>query len=281
MEHKNTVSIISSIFVHLVVFCVFITSKIMLTSAFYSNSEENAIQVNFVRDNEPFAVKQKLDNKVKKAEKDPFKKKQIKKHQDLNVKKSTPQKSEDAENKTQKTSKNNSINSESSKELKYEKTDKKDLDSLKKVNIKKDHNSTKKDNDINKKSISESADNTSKSRNDLAKEKSIIDKRALYGNGRRQPRGAMLEMKGWTWDNVPVPTDTTKEVGILIFEISVNQYGEITRINTLERTVSLRVETIYRASLESITLSKTDNNDLFRNNSKIAKGKVTFFIRYR
>ncbi len=284
MEHKKTVSVIFSIFIHLVVFCIFTTSKIVFSSAFCSKGKENAIQVNFVPYSKSSAIKQQLDDKIKKDEKDVLQKKQIKKYQDLTVNKNTPQKSKNTKNKTQKTFKNNDINSESSKKLKHEKTYKKDIDPLKKVDIDKGDNSTKKYSDINKKSISENMDSnsTSKSHNNPVKEEPVaIDKRALYGNDSTPSRGAMLEMKGWTWDNVPVPTDTTKEVGILVFEISVNQYGEIIRINTLERTVSLKVQAIYREALEAITFSKINNNEFSHNNSKVSKGKVTFFIQYR
>ncbi len=87
----------------------------------------------------------------------------------------------------------------------------------------------------------------------------------------------MLEIIGWKWDNVPKPKDLTDEVGKIVFRIVIDDLGEIISIQTLERTVSLKVETIYKEALEMITFTKTSNKDIKGD----SVGKITFFIKYK
>ncbi|MEN0016584.1 MAG: hypothetical protein AAF706_03130, partial [Bacteroidota bacterium] len=74
----------------------------------------------------------------------------------------------------------------------------------------------------------------------------VIDERGLYTPCPDQATGAVLELPGWIWDQVPEPIDHTQETGKLIFEISVDDLGEVIAVKTLEKTVSPLAEQIYR-----------------------------------
>jgi periplasmic protein TonB len=72
-----------------------------------------------------------------------------------------------------------------------------------------------------------------------------LDKDALYGNpGKGNPNGPGgegfgLNMAGWTWDSDPKkPELTDNESGFVVFEITIDAQGEITKTRILENTLS-------------------------------------------
>jgi hypothetical protein len=62
-------------------------------------------------------------------------------------------------------------------------------------------------------------------------------------------------LSGWRWDFEPNPPDTSNENGKIVFEIKIDDRGEIISVRTLEKTVSPEVERIYRQEVESLTFS--------------------------
>ncbi len=82
-----------------------------------------------------------------------------------------------------------------------------------------------------------------------------IDARALYGTPGGGQGGSSLDMAGWRWDEEPRPNDTSNENGKIVFEIKINDRGEIMSVRTLEKTVSPEVEKIYRDAVEQLTFS--------------------------
>ncbi|WP_243517274.1 MULTISPECIES: cell envelope integrity protein TolA [unclassified Candidatus Cardinium] len=123
----------------------------------------------------------------------------------------------------------------------------------------------------NQPSITKTAEKIPKSHNNPI----IIDERGLYKttkNGTKQT-GASLELRGWDWDVVPNPNDTTEESGKIVFEIKVDKNGEIVSIQTIEKTVTPMVEKIYADALRGLTFSKTTDHS-----AHISTGKVTFIL---
>jgi len=102
-----------------------------------------------------------------------------------------------------------------------------------------------------------------------------LDSRALYGTygGGGGPR---LDLAGWIWDFEPDPNDTSNENGKIVFEIKIDDMGEIISVRTLEKTVSPSVERIYRTEVESLTFSPISSNTT---PAAVSTGKITFFIR--
>lgn len=104
-----------------------------------------------------------------------------------------------------------------------------------------------------------------------------IDARGLYAKKpQKQLRtGATLELTGWKWDSVPHPKDNTEECGRLVFEIKVDENGEVIAIRTLEKTVSPLVEKIYADALQLLTFSKTSSIQSY---APVSTGKVIFVL---
>lgn len=110
---------------------------------------------------------------------------------------------------------------------------------------------------------------------DKGKEDGTIDKRAIYG-ARGSADGASLQMAGWNWDNIPKPNDSSNENGRIVFEITIDDQGEIIGVRTVEKTVSPTVERQYRRAVEQLTFSTTSNNV---RPAPTSTGRITFIIR--
>lgn len=110
---------------------------------------------------------------------------------------------------------------------------------------------------------------------DKGDEEGTLDSRALYGKS-GGGGGSALEMTGWTWDFKPKPNDTSSENGRIVFEIKIDDQGEILSVRTVERSVSPAIEKIYRAEVEKLTFSKTSDNSIV---APISTGRITFVIK--
>ena len=110
---------------------------------------------------------------------------------------------------------------------------------------------------------------------DKGKEEGKIDERAIYG-ARGSADGASLQMAGWDWDNIPRPNDSSNENGRVVFEITVDDQGDIIGVKTIEKTVSPAVERQYRLAVEQLTFSTTSDNV---RPAPTSTGRITFIIR--
>jgi periplasmic protein TonB len=109
-----------------------------------------------------------------------------------------------------------------------------------------------------------------------------IDKRAIYTgstgatNAQSSSGGSSLNMSGWIWDFAPDPDDKSDESGKIIFQIIVDEEGEIIKVTTLEKTVSPIVEKKYKDAVMELTFSKTAEN---RSSAATSSGIITFTIK--
>jgi hypothetical protein len=110
------------------------------------------------------------------------------------------------------------------------------------------------------------------------KEEGTIDARGLYGSQGGGGGGTSLNMSGWQWDFLPKPKDNTSESGKIVFEIKIDDRGQIIYIRTLEKSVSPAVEKIYKSEVEKLTFSKTSGNT---RPAPISTGTITFILRAR
>ena len=110
---------------------------------------------------------------------------------------------------------------------------------------------------------------------DKGKEDGKIDERAIYG-ARGSADGASLQMAGWNWDNIPRPNDSSNENGRVVFEVTIDDQGEIIGVKTIEKTVSPTVERQYRLAVEQLTFSTTSDNV---RPAPTSTGRITFIIR--
>jgi len=108
-----------------------------------------------------------------------------------------------------------------------------------------------------------------------------LDSKALYGSpgsggGTGGGTGSSLELSGWMWDEKPNPKTPSNETGRLVFQIEVDDEGNVTRVTRLEGTVSPEAERICRNAVQGLTFSKTGANV-----PEKSIGKVTFVFRSR
>lgn len=100
-----------------------------------------------------------------------------------------------------------------------------------------------------------------------------LDAKALYGKQGGGAGGSGLELDGWQWDARPNVNLPNEEPGILVFEIKVDNSGEIVSIKTLQRGLSLEAEKICRKEIEKLTFTQTGKNV-----PEISTGKITFRV---
>lgn len=86
--------------------------------------------------------------------------------------------------------------------------------------------------------------------------------------------GSSLELSGWAWDQKPNPDVPNNESGRLVFEIKVDENGDIISIKTLERSVSQEAEQICRKEIQKLSFTQTGTNV-----PAISTGKITFVVR--
>ena len=80
-----------------------------------------------------------------------------------------------------------------------------------------------------------------------------------------------LDLNGWTWEKQPSPVSANNESGRVVFEIVVNEDGELESVKTLEKTVSNETEQACRREVQKVSFSKTGTNVPQR-----SVGRVTF-----
>lgn len=101
-----------------------------------------------------------------------------------------------------------------------------------------------------------------------------LDAKSLYGKPGGGGGGPSLELAGWQWDRKPAPTVPSGESGRIVFQIRVDESGEIVDIKTLERGVSVAAEKACREEIQKLTFSKTGSNV-----PEYSTGRITFVIR--
>jgi periplasmic protein TonB len=86
--------------------------------------------------------------------------------------------------------------------------------------------------------------------------------------------GTGLDLAGWKWDRKPDPKIPENESGRLIFEIEVDENGEITKLVAIERGLSAQAEKICRDEILKLTFSQTGVNV-----PTVSKGRITFVVK--
>ena len=103
-----------------------------------------------------------------------------------------------------------------------------------------------------------------------------VDAKALMGS-QGGGNGSTLEMSGWAWNAPPRPNDTSDQNGKIVFQIKVDDRGEVIKVDVLETTVSPDVVSVYRREVERLSFYKTSSGTTLSSYT----GKITFIIRSR
>ena len=102
-----------------------------------------------------------------------------------------------------------------------------------------------------------------------------LEKKALYSPLPQKKQGAVLDLRGWEWDSLPTPNDPSSEIGKLVFEVTVDENGDVIAIHTLEKTVSPQVAQCYKEALSVLTFSPTEGT----NATGMTTGRITFLLQ--
>ncbi|HEY0653716.1 MAG TPA: hypothetical protein VGD65_11340 [Chryseosolibacter sp.] len=87
--------------------------------------------------------------------------------------------------------------------------------------------------------------------------------------------GGSLYIDGWDWDHIPDPVIKDGETGRVVFNIEVDDNGELIRYSKESSTVSLAAEKACIAAIEKLTFTKKSGAKV----PPVSKGKITFVIR--
>lgn len=102
-----------------------------------------------------------------------------------------------------------------------------------------------------------------------------LDSRALMGNP-GGGGGAQLDMEGWKWVDAPNVNDKSSDRGRIVFQITVDDFGNIQAIKTIETTAGPAVVAQYRKAVEELTFLRKSNAGMA---PPMSTGKITFIIK--
>ena len=129
----------------------------------------------------------------------------------------------------------------------------------------------------------ESSDNNSTGKGEKANEpgkqgspEGKVDAKALYGppGGGGSGTGAGLQgLSGWRWDREPKPKVPENEKGRIVFEIEVDDEGQITKLITVERGVSPAADKTCRDEILRLNFIQIGNKA-----PESSKGRVTIVV---
>jgi protein TonB len=113
---------------------------------------------------------------------------------------------------------------------------------------------------------------------DMGKTNGNPDARGIYdGNPGKGKGGSSLEMAGWKWDSKPTVNDESSEEGRIVFQVKVDEEGNIVSVNVLEKNVSPALVRKYQKEVEALSFSRTSGG----NTGEGATGRITFIITSR
>ncbi len=104
--------------------------------------------------------------------------------------------------------------------------------------------------------------------------KGTIDAKALYGKA-GGGGGSSLEMTGWMWSSEPKPIDTSEDRGKIVFQVVIDDKGEIRSVKTIESNVSFTVKKIYEDAVWKLTFTKTSGSSV----ASSSTGTITFVMQ--
>ena len=87
--------------------------------------------------------------------------------------------------------------------------------------------------------------------------------------------GGTLDLNGWEWDNVPKPNIPDNETGRVVFQIEVDENGDLLTYRKEAGTVSAAAERACIAAIQKLTFSKKSGAKV----PPVSRGKITFVIR--
>ncbi len=90
--------------------------------------------------------------------------------------------------------------------------------------------------------------------------------------------GTSLELTGWDWEAAPKIKDNSTESGKIVFQILVDDKGQVISITVLESTISSSVEKLYEKEVLKTRFYPSKDNTT---PTPVSKGKISFLIRIK
>ncbi|HEX8037890.1 MAG TPA: hypothetical protein VF490_02010 [Chryseosolibacter sp.] len=87
--------------------------------------------------------------------------------------------------------------------------------------------------------------------------------------------GTGLDLDGWDWDFIPKPNIPDNQTGRIVFQIEVDENGELLRYRKESGTVSAAAERACIESIQKLTFTKKTGAKV----PAISRGRITFVIR--
>lgn len=101
-----------------------------------------------------------------------------------------------------------------------------------------------------------------------------IDATGLYGKPGGTGSGVNFAVEGWSMSGRPNVNDDSDETGKIVFELTVNQSGDIMNVRTKQTTVSPSVVDVYKKAVQRLRLVPKSSVT-----PPTAKGTITFIIK--
>lgn len=111
---------------------------------------------------------------------------------------------------------------------------------------------------------------------DQGNPKGSIDAGSLYGKPGGSKTGVALNVSGWGMGARPQVNDDSDESGRIVFELTVDDTGDIVSVRVKESTVSQSVVDVYRRAVNKMKLIPKSENV-----PPTSKGTITFIIKSR
>ncbi|PWJ42289.1 hypothetical protein [Sediminitomix flava] len=109
---------------------------------------------------------------------------------------------------------------------------------------------------------------------DQGNEKGEINADALL-NSSGGKGGSNLDMPGWMWMDKPKVSDSSSETGKVIFDITIDDVGEVISVKTVTSTVSKSTEQKYKEAVYQLLFEPTDQD---ADVNSTTSGRITFII---
>jgi periplasmic protein TonB len=101
-----------------------------------------------------------------------------------------------------------------------------------------------------------------------------VDQRGLMKGG--GAGGPVLDLTGWTWNTRPNPDDASQETGKIVFKITIDDRGQVLRVQLVESTVSAALVRVYQKEVERVSFKPLGSN---ARPAPTSEGNITFIIK--
>ncbi|GAA4450747.1 hypothetical protein GCM10023189_11830 [Nibrella saemangeumensis] len=103
-----------------------------------------------------------------------------------------------------------------------------------------------------------------------------VDAKGLYGTPGGTGSGVAFDVSGWSLAGRPNVNDNSDETGKIVFQLKVDQSGDIISVRTMQTTVSPSVVEVYRKAVERLRLIPKSSVT-----PPVSTGTITFIIKSR